>query len=62
MEGVGRDSTLIVFDWDDTVLPTSWLERSNALSSVGALRPTMRDQMIGLTKVASETLRLAATL
>lgn len=57
-----RRETIIVFDWDDTILPTSWLERVNALSGSGVLRPQLREQVAVLCKAAAETLQLAAQM
>ena len=50
----------MVFDWDDTILPTSWLERIHALGG-GPLRPEVQRQLSALSSAAAQTLQLAAT-
>jgi len=54
-----RGDTLIVFDWDDTILPTSWLEHTNALGGVAALKPQLREQVEAVVRASANTLRLA---
>jgi len=56
-----KADTLLVFDWDDTILPTSWLERIGALSAAN-LRPEVQRQAAALSAACSETLNLASTL
>jgi len=58
---VARDS-LIVFDWDDTILPTSWLDRMGSLSAGGPSRPDIERQLTQLSAVAIQTLNMAATM
>lgn len=67
--GLGRPAspslkldTILVFDWDDTILPTSWLERIHALSAGGPLRPEVQRQIASLSSVAAQTLNLATSL
>lgn len=50
--------TLIIFDWDDTVLPTSWLERIHALTAGVPLRPDVQRQLATLGKMAMETMAM----
>eukprot|EP00929_Paragymnodinium_shiwhaense_P009001 TRINITY_DN113005_c0_g1_i1.p1 TRINITY_DN113005_c0_g1~~TRINITY_DN113005_c0_g1_i1.p1 ORF type:complete len:452 (-),score=53.07 TRINITY_DN113005_c0_g1_i1:134-1489(-) len=52
----------IIFDWDDTILPTSWLERIHALTGGGPLRPEVQRQLSTLCQVVVQTLNLAMTL
>ena len=58
----GKHETVIVFDWDDTILPTSWLERLHAVTSGRQEQPKAQRLMATLCDVASETLKLAETL
>lgn len=57
-----KQETVVVFDWDDTILPTSWLERIHALTGGSPLRPEIQRQMAQLCTVAAQTLTLAGTL
>lgn len=54
-----RAATLIAFDWDDTLTPTSWLPE---IADATTLGPRLLDQMASLSRLVSETLRLASTL
>ncbi|CAK0845182.1 unnamed protein product [Prorocentrum cordatum] len=56
-----RRDTVIVFDWDDTILPTSWLEEAAAAAG-GLERPAVQHVLAALCSAAGETLRLAETL
>jgi len=67
--GVGRpvtpqdkQETMLIFDWDDTILPTSWLERIHALSAASPLRPEVQRHMTALCGVVSQTLTLATSM
>lgn len=51
-----------MFDWDDTILPRSWLENHHALTGDGVLRPEAQRQMASLIAAAAQTLELATTL
>jgi len=57
-----KQETCLVFDWDDTILPTSWLERIHALAGGGPLRPEVQRQLASLSSVAAQTLQLAASM
>mmetsp|Transcript_44560 Transcript_44560/g.83641 ORF Transcript_44560/g.83641 Transcript_44560/m.83641 type:complete len:431 (-) Transcript_44560:105-1397(-) len=54
--------TLIIFDWDDTILPTSWLERIHALTAGVPLRPDVQRQLANLGKIAMETMAMCTHL
>jgi len=67
--GVGRpvtpqdkQETMLIFDWDDTILPTSWLERIHALSGASPLRPEVQRHMTALCGVVSQTLTMATSM
>ncbi|CAJ1376954.1 unnamed protein product [Effrenium voratum] len=57
-----KQETCFVFDWDDTILPTSWLERIHALAGGGPLRPEVQRQLASLCSAVVQTLQLAASL
>jgi len=57
-----QQETCLVFDWDDTILPTSWLERIHALAGGGPLRPEVQRQLASLSSAAAQTLQLAASM
>jgi len=54
------EETLFIFDWDDTVLPSSWIQgqglRLDEGSSVNAWQ---RERLAEVARLAAETLRLA---
>lgn len=54
--------SLIIFDWDDTVLPTSWLERIRALTAGVPMRPEVARQMAALAAACSTTLQMASQM
>merc|ERR1719424_1543797 len=54
--------TAIVFDWDDTLLPTTWLERRRVLHSTTALRPAHIRGLQALAEAANRTLDVAEKL
>lgn len=57
--------TLIVFDWDDTILPTAWLERSNAFVGAmqhGNLRVEVQQKLAELASRSAATLSLSEKL
>ncbi|CAE7673850.1 unnamed protein product [Symbiodinium pilosum] len=56
-----KQETCFVFDWDDTILPTSWLERIHALAG-GPLRPEVQRQLASLCSAVAQTLQIASTL
>ncbi|CAE7842851.1 PGR3, partial [Symbiodinium necroappetens] len=56
-----KQETCFVFDWDDTILPTSWLERIHALAG-GPLRPEVQRQLASLCSAVTQTLQIASTL
>ncbi|OLP93694.1 hypothetical protein AK812_SmicGene24364 [Symbiodinium microadriaticum] len=53
---VSFEDTLLIFDWDDTVLPSSWVVRSSEVL------PHHRKQLFEVATAAAETLRLAKQL
>eukprot|EP00927_Polykrikos_kofoidii_P008127 TRINITY_DN13368_c0_g1_i1.p1 TRINITY_DN13368_c0_g1~~TRINITY_DN13368_c0_g1_i1.p1 ORF type:complete len:477 (-),score=55.69 TRINITY_DN13368_c0_g1_i1:248-1678(-) len=54
--------TLLVFDWDDTILPTSWLQRFHLLSAGMPMAPEVQRQVARLASACATTLSLAASL
>lgn len=61
-----KQETLFIFDWDDTILPTTWLQRIQALDMDGRPVPNalsdVQQQMSNLCLVASQTLQLAGMM
>lgn len=58
---LARES-LIIFDWDDTILPTSWLERIHALTASQPVRPEVQRQLSNLATVCAQTISMATQL
>lgn len=55
-----RDETLFIFDWDDTVLPSTWVQRQGLRLDAGSeVTPYQREQLGEVAAAAAETLRLA---
>jgi len=54
--------TLIIFDWDDTILPTSWLQRIHNLSGGFTLSHESQAMMNSLAAISAETLTMAGYL
>lgn len=54
------DETLFIFDWDDTILPSSWLQESGLRLDAGS-KPTaaQREALTKISRVTVETLRQA---
>lgn len=60
---VAPEETAIIFDWDDTVLPSSWLlAQELSLDDDSMVTEWQRGQLAELASLAIETLRLAKTL
>lgn len=57
-----KQDALLVFDWDDTILPTSWLLRVHALTADAPMRPEVQRQVSALALVALQTLNMAQTM
>jgi len=52
--------TLFIFDWDDTILPSSWIQRQGLrLDAASQLSDWQREQLCEASTYALETLRLA---
>lgn len=57
------EETLIIFDWDDTVLPTTWLRQQGlALQRYPAPGEEQRAQLLKLAASAAQVLRAAKRL
>lgn len=57
------DDTMMIFDWDDTVLPSSWVqEQGLRLDEDIPLSQAQRAILGEFTRIASDTLRLAKKL
>jgi len=57
------EETILIFDWDDTVFPSSWVqEQGLRLDGETPLSPPQRDELVGLARLAAETLQLAQQL
>lgn len=58
-----KDETVLFFDWDDTVLPSTWVQQQGLrLDGAGNLTWLQREQLRKTADAASETLRLAKQL
>eukprot|EP00929_Paragymnodinium_shiwhaense_P013405 TRINITY_DN121265_c0_g1_i1.p1 TRINITY_DN121265_c0_g1~~TRINITY_DN121265_c0_g1_i1.p1 ORF type:complete len:420 (-),score=55.23 TRINITY_DN121265_c0_g1_i1:250-1509(-) len=53
---------LFVFDWDDTLLPTSWLQRFHLLQLNSSVNPEVQWQVAKLSAMCAQTLNLAASI
>jgi hypothetical protein len=52
--------TLFIFDWDDTVLPSTWVQQQGLrLDSSSQLSQWQREQLAEVAHTAAETLRIA---
>jgi len=59
-EPFAREETLFFLDWDDTVLPSTWIQRRGLRLDEGSvLEPWQRQMLAEVASVASETMRLA---
>ncbi|CAJ1342907.1 unnamed protein product [Effrenium voratum] len=55
-----EDDTVLIFDWDDTMLPSSWLsEQKLSLDAQSKATPEQEAQLETLAEHAAETLTLA---
>mmetsp|Transcript_39433 Transcript_39433/g.126384 ORF Transcript_39433/g.126384 Transcript_39433/m.126384 type:complete len:271 (+) Transcript_39433:143-955(+) len=58
-----KDETLLIFDWDDTVLASSWIQENNIRLDGEWVIPTrLAAEFSKLAKLAAETLRRAKKL
>jgi hypothetical protein len=56
----GAEDTLFIFDWDDTVLPSTWVQQQGLrLDSSSQLNQWQREQLAEVAHTAAETLRIA---
>jgi len=54
------EETVLIFDWDDTVLPSTWVQcQGLRLDEGSALSDWQREQLVEVATVAAETLRIA---
>lgn len=57
------EETLLIFDWDDTLLPSTWLHAQGLQIDAGSeLTSSQREQLSELATIVAETLRLAKQL
>jgi len=55
-----KEQTLFVFDWDDTILPSTWVQREGLRLDDGAVvNAAQRERLAELAPIVAETLRLA---
>merc|ERR1719261_1350762 len=54
------EETVFIFDWDDTVLPSTWVQRQGlTLDDSTQVNEWQAEQLDQIAQVAAETLRLA---
>lgn len=57
------EETLVIFDWDDTVLPSTWVQSQGLrLDDVSEVSPSQMQQLTQVASAAAETLQIAAQL
>jgi len=57
------EETVMIFDWDDTVLPSSWVqEQGLRLDGESKLTPSQQEELLDLARLATQTLNMAKTL
>jgi hypothetical protein len=57
------DQTLMIFDWDDTILPSTWIQRQGlGLADSCVVSEEQREQLVPMAQVAIRTLRAAKRL
>eukprot|EP00440_Ansanella_granifera_P032635 gb/GFBE01035405.1/.p1 GENE.gb/GFBE01035405.1/~~gb/GFBE01035405.1/.p1 ORF type:complete len:349 (+),score=106.81 gb/GFBE01035405.1/:1-1047(+) len=55
-----REETVLIFDWDDTVLPSSWVQGQGLrLDDSSEVSAWQREQLSQVANAAAETLRMA---
>jgi len=57
VSGFDKEETLIIFDWDDTLLPSSWLSQSACLSLSDVSKPNA-EQMLVLNETSDVVVQL----
>eukprot|EP00933_Yihiella_yeosuensis_P046069 TRINITY_DN41537_c0_g1_i1.p1 TRINITY_DN41537_c0_g1~~TRINITY_DN41537_c0_g1_i1.p1 ORF type:complete len:243 (+),score=51.58 TRINITY_DN41537_c0_g1_i1:384-1112(+) len=58
-----KKETLLIFDWDDTILPSSWVQRQGLrLDESSQVKPHHREELAKVARVAATTLRTAKQL
>jgi len=54
------EETVFIFDWDDTVLPSTWVQRQGLrLDEGSSVNACQREQLAEVANLAAETIRLA---
>jgi hypothetical protein len=62
-QAFAAEGTTLFFDWDDTVLPSAWLhDHGLSLDDRSVVAPWQREQLRELSKLATETIRVAKEL
>jgi len=57
------EETIVIFDWDDTVMPSSWVQDQGIRLDEGSVPTLEQQEQLGeLARFASKTIRLAKTL